>query len=148
MLSQGGKVHNKKILDASVERIFQRLDYDGSGSLDYEEFQLGLLEDDSVAKIFDMCMSGRVSHDELADILSDIAANRGKAETKPCARIKPEEQAQVLALVRAPSWQAQAPTDSKTVDGNLTIAPHVPPRRMSVSRVPPLPGNQKKPLGQ
>ena len=59
---------------------------DMSYSLDYEEFQLGLLEDEVVADIFDKCMTGNISDREIGDLLFDVESCKAKARPPllPC----------------------------------------------------------------
>jgi len=76
MLVSGGNIKDEKLLRLVTERIFQRLDKDMNGSLDYEEFQLGLLEDKVVAHVFHKCVSGSFTEDDIADLISDVAANK------------------------------------------------------------------------
>jgi len=72
-------VQDEHLLRLITERIFQRLDRDMNGSLDYEEFQLGLLEDKVVARVFDKCLSGKFTESDICDLLSDVAANKRNA---------------------------------------------------------------------
>jgi len=82
MLASGGALipsRDEHLLRLITERIFQRLDRDMNGSLDYEEFQLGLLEDKVVARVFDKCLSGKFTDNDISDLLSDVAANKRNA---------------------------------------------------------------------
>lgn len=79
MLRDGGCIKQPNLLRIMCERIFQRLDKDMSGSIDYEEFQLGLLEDTIVASIFDKCMSGKLTQGDISNLVTDTEAARKKS---------------------------------------------------------------------
>merc|ERR1712166_232316 len=78
MIQEGGSLKDSEVIRYMCERVFQRLDKDLSGSLDYEEFQLGLLEDKVVADIFDKATSGKISKEDVLNLATDVKGNRLK----------------------------------------------------------------------
>lgn len=67
--------HDEQLIRQLTERIFQRLARDMNGSLDYEEFQLGLQEDKVVASVFDKCLSGNLTDNDIAEAIEAMPCN-------------------------------------------------------------------------